>query len=130
MSSALQVSLGITKHFGKDAKTRLDSVLATRNVFERAMRERLAAACPNVTMRCGCGVAGLTHGAGDAMGLVTGARLAGLASCFASRRRWAVLHSPQKTATALCTHVAASSLGHIAAYGIGPEEDWSRQPAR
>jgi len=50
-------------------------LLATRDVFERAMRERLAAACPNVTVRCGSAVDGLEHGKDAARGCVTGGNL-------------------------------------------------------
>ena len=100
-SASSQVSLGVTKHFGKDAKTRLESVLGTRDVFERAMRERLAATRPNVAVRYGCGVTALEHGTGDAQGLVTGARLASLGSLLCSSAMMmgcaALCRNPMKT---------------------------------
>ena len=47
-------------------------VLATRDVFERALRDRLLAMHRNVKNRTGAVVTGLEHGDGDATGCVTG----------------------------------------------------------
>jgi len=123
-----QVTLGVTKHFGKDAKTRLESVLGTRDVFERAMRERLAAVYPNVAVRHGCGVAGLAHGTGDAQGLVTGARVASpvgpLLRC--STIMMVVLHSAATRCGTASSNTTACSSGHTAITTvccIGPQED-------
>ena len=67
-----QVSKGVTLHFGQDATTDLTMVLATRDVFERALRGRLLELHPNVKIQTGTGVSGLEHGHADAAGSVTG----------------------------------------------------------
>ena len=45
---------------------------ATRAVIEPALRRRLEALYPNVQLRSGCWVKGVSHGSGDAQGSVTG----------------------------------------------------------
>ena len=68
----MQVSDGVTLHFGEDATTDLTMVLATRHVFERALCSRLLALHLNIRIQTGTGVRGLEHGHDDAAGSVTG----------------------------------------------------------
>ena len=135
-SASSQVSLGVTKHFGKDAKTRLESVLGTRDVFERAMRERLAATHPNVAVRYGCGVTALKHGTGDAQGLVTGVSPASPGSLLSSsalmKGRAARCRSPMRTYCVQTVAAARQVRNHcsgvakrIIARSLGPPQELS-----